>query len=106
MKLRNDLDVPVDVLGDRRPLARYDLGRHVRARVEGHFEGRVPERSGQCLEIARQQRGQVIDNCSRKSALEAAMVLSRQDPNLERRLWSIGSQDHEAVRLTNDTLLR
>src|SRR5262249_39795888 len=34
------------------------------------------------------------------------MVLSRQDPNLERRLWSIGSQDHEPVSLTNDTLLR
>src|SRR6266511_2247828 len=55
VRLRRELDMPVVVLRDGRPLAWHNLGRPVRPRVEGHLEGRIPKRAGQGPEVAGEQ---------------------------------------------------
>src|SRR6266704_480870 len=72
-----DLDMPMIVVGDRRPFRRQDLGRLVGCRVESHLEARVVLGACQRPEVAPQQSREIRGGLGVEDLLERARVAAR-----------------------------
>src|SRR5438094_2431884 len=103
--LDDDLEVPVIVIADRRPVSLQDARPEVRRRVEHHLVTRIAEARGERAEVVREQARELARGLRGQPLLERATVLAREDPGLERAARRVRHERGEGRGDAHDALL-
>src|SRR5437867_9165268 len=105
LRMDDDLDVPVVVVANRRPVPLEDARPEIRRRVQHQLVAGIAEGAREDPEVAREQAREVAAGLGGQRVLERAAVLARQDPGLARRARGVGHEGREGRRQLRHALL-